>query len=215
MQENSRVSGKIEKLLITGFDAFGGESVNPASEVVLELDNMEINGCRMIAREIPTIYGESSEKAKAMIDELEPDVVLHIGQASGTYGIRVERIAHNLDDARIEDNDGNQPVDETISEDGPLAYDITLPTREIVEAVKDEGIPSFLSYSAGTFVCNHVIYSTAHYINENDLPIDYGFIHVPYLPEQAVDKNSRPPSMSKDTIKRALITTIKTITKER
>ncbi|MBS3782404.1 MAG: pyroglutamyl-peptidase I [Candidatus Thermoplasmatota archaeon] len=215
MQGKSRSSGKIDKLLITGFDAFGGESVNPASEVVLELDGLEINDCRIIAREIPTIYGKSPKKVKAMIDEVDPDGVLHIGQASGTHGIRVERIALNINDARIEDNEGNQPKDETIVKDGPLAYRITLPTKEIVEAVKDDGIPAFLSYSAGTFVCNHVIYNTAHHVNKNDLPIDYGFIHVPYLPEQAVDKNSNPPSMSKETIKRALITTIKTITKDR
>jgi len=215
MKERSRTSEKIKKLLITGFDAFGGESVNPASEVVLELDGMEINGCQIIAREIPTIYGESSKKVIAMIDEHKPDAVLHIGQANGTHGIRVERIAHNIDDARIEDNEGNQPEDQTIAEDGPLAYRTTIPTKEIVKAVKDEGIPSFLSYSAGTFVCNHVIYSTAHHVDKNDLPIDYGFIHVPYLPEQAVDKNTRPPSMSRETIKRALITTLKTITKER
>ena len=150
-----------------------------------------------------------------MIDEHKTDAVLHIGQANGTHGIRVERIAHNIDDARIEDNEGNQPEDQTIAEDGPLAYRTTIPTKEIVKAVKDEGIPSFLSYSAGTFVCNHVIYSTAHHVDKNDLPIDYGFIHVPYLPEQAVDKNTRPPSMSRETIKRALITTLKTITKER
>jgi len=214
MKERSRTSGKIDKLLITGFDAFGGESVNPASEVVLDLDDLEINDCQIIAREIPTVYGESSEMVREMIDEFEPNAVLHIGQASGTHGIRVERVALNLDDARIEDNEGNLPEDEIIAEDGPLAYRITLPTREIVEAVKDEGIPSFLSYSAGTFVCNHVIYSTAHHVNKNDLPIDYGFIHVPYLPEQAVDKDTRPPSMSKETIKRALLTTIKTITTE-
>jgi len=215
MKVNNRTPEKINKLLITGFDAFGGESVNPASEVVLDLDGMEINGCQIIGREIPTIYGESSEKVRAMIDEHKPDAVLHIGQADGTHGIRVERIAVNIDDARIEDNEGNQPEDQTIAEDGPLAYRTTLPAKEIVEAVKDEGIPSFLSYSAGTFVCNHVIYSTADYVNKNDLPIDYGFIHVPYLPEQAVDKNTRPPSMSRETIKRALVTTIKTITKER
>ncbi|MEF8832397.1 MAG: pyroglutamyl-peptidase I [Candidatus Thermoplasmatota archaeon] len=215
MQEKSRVFEGLDRLLITGFDAFGGESINPASEVVLEMDDMEINDCQIIAREIPTIYGESSEKVKAMIDDIEPDAVLHIGQANGTHGIRVERIAVNIDDARIEDNAGNQPEDETIVKDGHLAYSITLPTKEIVEAVKDEGIPAFLSYSAGTFVCNHVIYTTAHHVNKNDLPIDYGFIHVPYLPEQAVDKKTNPPSMSKETIKRALITTIKTITKDR
>jgi len=213
--KESKTSEKIDRFLITGFDAFGGESVNPASEVVMELDDKEINDCQIIAREIPTIYGKSAEKVKELIDDFEPDVVLHIGQASGTHGIRVERIAVNIDDARIEDNEGNQPKDETIVEDGPLAYRTTLPTREIVEEVKDEGIPSFLSYSAGTFVCNHVIYSTAHHVNKNGLPIDYGFIHVPYLPEQAVDKNTHPPSMSKETIKRALITAINTITKER
>ncbi|MFP4001584.1 MAG: pyroglutamyl-peptidase I [Thermoplasmata archaeon] len=202
----------INRLLITGFDPFGGESVNPASEVVLELDGEEINGCEIIAKEIPTVYGKSAEVVKEMIDEVEPDVVLHIGQASGTHGIRVERFAVNINDARIEDNEGNQPIDEVIVEDGPAAYWTTIPTRKIVEAVKDAGIPSFLSYTAGTFVCNHVIYSTANYVEENNLPIHYGFIHVPFLPEQAVDKDNQPPSMAKETIKEALIVAIETIT---
>ncbi len=212
MQEKSRASKGIDKLLITGFDPFGGESVNPASEVVMELDGKEINDCEIIAEEIPTVYGESAEKVKELIDEVEPDVVLHIGQASGTHGIRVERVALNIDDARIEDNEGNQPEDEVIVDDGPTAYWTTIPTRMIVEKVKDARIPSYLSYSAGTFVCNHLIYSTANYVEENDLPIHYGFIHVPFLPEQAVDKDNQPPSMAKDTIKEALLVVIETLT---
>ncbi len=208
-------SPEINKLLITGFDAFGGETVNPASEVVLELDGEEINDCKIVAKEIPTIYGKSADVVQEMIEKIEPDVVLHIGQASGTHGIRVERVALNIDDARIEDNEGNQPIDEIIAKDGPVAYWTTLPTRDIVESVKEAGIPSYLSYTAGTFVCNHVIYSTAHYVEENDLPIDYGFIHVPFLPEQAVDKDNEPPSMSKETIKEALLVAIETITESK
>ncbi len=204
---------KINRILVTGFDPFGGESVNPASEVVLQLDGIEINDCEIIAEEIPTVYGDSAEKVKKLIDEVEPDVVLHVGQANGTHGIRVERIALNLNDARIEDNEGNQPKDEVIADDGPTAYWTTIPTRKIVESVKEAGIPSFLSYTAGTFVCNHVIYSTAHHIEKNDLPIHYGFIHVPFLPEQAVDKNDKPPSMARETIKDGLLVALETIIK--
>ncbi len=204
----------LEKLLLTGFDPFGGESINPASEAVLDLDGKTINGCKIIAEEIPTVYGKSAEKVKELIDGERPDVVLHIGQANGTHGIRVERVALNIDDARIEDNEGNKPEDEIIVDDGPTAYWTTIPTRRIVEEVKEEGIPSYLSYSAGTFVCNHVIYSTADHVEKNDLPIHYGFIHVPFLPEQAVDKDNKPPSMAKDTIKKALHVTIETIVQE-
>lgn len=214
MGGKNRSSISVDKLLITGFDPFGGESVNPASEVVLDLDSKEIKGCEIVAEEIPTVYGKAADVVRELIDEVEPDVVLHIGQASGIHGIRVERVAVNIDDARIEDNEGNQPIDEVIVDEGSTAYWTTIPTRKIVEAIKEAGIPSFLSYTAGTFVCNHVIYSTANYVDENDLPIHYGFIHVPFLPEQAVDKDNQPPSMAKETIKEALIVALETIIEE-
>ncbi len=214
MSENDRSSGGNKKILMTGFEAFGEESVNPASQLAQEFDGVEKNGYEVIGKKIPTVYGESSEKVEELIEEYEPDIVLHVGLANGTHGIRVERVALNMEDARIEDNAGNEPTDEKIEEKGPLAYRTTLSDREIVEAVKDEGIPSYLSYSAGTYVCNHVIYSTAHYVETNDLDIDYVFIHIPLLPEQAVDKKENPPSMGIETMKRAFETVIETITED-
>lgn len=193
----------MERILVTGFDAFGGEKVNPASRAVGRLKGRVIGGAEVITVEIPTVFGKSGLVIQNAILEYRPRAVISVGQAGGTHGIRVERLAVNLDDARIADNEGNQPKDQSIAAEGPVAYWTTLPVREIVEAIKSAGIPAFLSYSAGTFVCNHVFYSTCHYVAKENLPIKVGFIHVPYLPEQVVDKPP-VPSMDEQTIARAL-----------
>lgn len=195
-------------VLLTGFDPFDEESTNPSGEVIKDIKKNEIDGATIITREIPTAFYDSSNIVKDLIKDKEPDVVINVGQANGTADIRVERVALNLNDARIEDNEGRKPADETIVEDSELAYSSTIPTREIVEAIKEEGIPSYLSYSAGTYVCNHVFYSTAQFVEKNELDILYGFIHVPFLPEQVTDKEKGTPSMSKRLIKKALIITI-------
>lgn len=202
----------MRKLLMTGFDAFGGESVNPASRAVERLEGKKIGDIEIITKEIPTVFGKAAEVTREEIDRVEPDIVINVGQSGGIHAMRIERLAVNIDDARIKDNEGNQPSDEPIAPGGPLAYWATIPVKDIVARLEDKGIPAFVSYTAGTFVCNHVFYATTHYVKENDLPIQVGFIHVPFLPEQVVDKKPYPvPSMSEETIARALEVAVEAI----
>ncbi|HHY16870.1 MAG TPA: pyroglutamyl-peptidase I [Firmicutes bacterium] len=199
----------MKNILVTGFDPFGGERVNPASRAVSRLTGMETNGYQIVTREIPTVFGKSGQVVQQAIQDLNPSVVINVGQAGGTHAIRVERLAVNMDDARIPDNENNQPEDSPIVIDGPVAYWSTIPVRRIVEELQQNGIPAFISYTAGTYVCNHVFYSTRHFVESNRLPIKVGFIHVPYLPEQVINKPPLP-SMSEDTIVRALEIVIST-----
>jgi pyroglutamyl-peptidase len=199
----------LKNILVTGFDPFGGERVNPASRAVSRLTGMETNGYQIVTREIPTVFGKSGQVVQQAIQDLNPSVVINVGQAGGTHAIRVERLAVNMDDARIPDNENNQPEDSPIVIDGPVAYWSTIPVRRIVEELQQNGIPAFISYTAGTYVCNHVFYSTRHFVESNRLPIKVGFIHVPYLPEQVINKPPLP-SMSEDTIVRALEIVIST-----
>jgi len=205
------------KILITGFDAFGGESINPASGALQHLEHSRFSeglaveqGVEVITREIPTVFGASAEAVREAIQDIMPQAVISIGQAGGAHGIRVERVALNIDDARIDDNAGNRPVDSRIEPEGPVAYWATIPVREVVEAIRKEGIPAAFSYSAGTFVCNHVFYSTCHFIASRSLNVQVGFIHVPYLPEQVVDKDTAP-SMSQGCIVTALEATLRAV----
>jgi pyroglutamyl-peptidase len=150
------------KILVTGFDPFGGESTNPALEAVKGLPN-EINGAEIIKLEIPTVFNKSAEVTKKAILQHQPDVVLNIGQAGGRYTVTPERIAINVDDARIPDNEGNQPIDVPIHEDGAPAYFTQLPVKAMVKTIKEAGLPAALSNSAGTFVCNHIMYQVSIY----------------------------------------------------
>lgn len=156
------------KILVTGFDPFGGESMNPAIEAVKGLSD-EISGAEIIKLEIPTVFHKSAAVLEEAMLAHQPDVVLCVGQAGGRTGITPERVAINQDDARIEDNEGNQPVDIAIREEGAPAYFATLPIKAMVEAIKEAGLPSSVSNSAGTFVCNHIMYQ-ALYLAEQHLP---------------------------------------------
>ena len=149
------------KILITGFDPFGGESVNPALEAV-KLMKDEIAGAKIVKLEIPTVFHKSVEKIHETMKAEKPDVVLSIGQAGGRFGVTPERVAINVDDARIKDNEGNQPVDVPVFADGAPAYFSSLPVKAMVEAIKAKELPASLSNSAGTFVCNHVMYGVLY-----------------------------------------------------
>lgn len=149
------------KILVTGFDPFGGEKINPAIESVKKLPDT-IAGAEIIKLEIPTVIGKSVDKIKAKIEEVHPDVVLSIGQAGGRPDITVERVGINCDDCRIKDNEGNQPIDEKVAKDGPAAYFSTLPIKAMVKNIQDGGVPASVSNTAGTFICNHVLYGVAH-----------------------------------------------------
>ena len=198
----------MKTVLITGFEPFGGESVNPSWEVVSGLDNAIIGGCCVVARQLPCVFGESLAVLNGAIDALSPSLVLAVGQAGGRTDITVERVAINVDDARIADNQGQQPVDVPVVADGPAAWFSTLPIKAMVMAMRNAGIPASVSQTAGTFVCNHVMYGLLHKLR--DAPaVKGGFIHIPYLPQQAA-QHPGAPSMAAETVRRALEVAIAT-----
>ncbi|QEH67873.1 pyroglutamyl-peptidase I [Cellulosilyticum sp. ST5] len=190
------------KVLITGFDPFGGESINPALEAVMALPD-KIDTIEVIKLEIPTVFGKSLAKIKAAIELHQPDIVISVGQAGGRFGITPERIAINVDDARIKDNEGNEPVDVKVADHGPAAYFSNLPIKAMTQAMIKAGIPASVSNSAGTFVCNHVMYGVLHMIHTEFPTIRGGFIHVPYIPAQVTAKPNMP-SMSQADITKGL-----------
>ncbi|WP_026174239.1 pyroglutamyl-peptidase I [Effusibacillus pohliae] len=193
----------MQKVLLTGFDPFGGESVNPAAEAIKRLSGKKFDDTEVVTQQIPTVFHKSIEVLKRAIREVQPNIVICVGQAGGRSDITVERVAINVDDARIPDNEGNQPIDVPIVPDGPAAYWSTLPIKAIVHNIREAGIPASVSQTAGTFVCNHLFYGLAHLIATEFPSVRGGFIHIPFLPEQAV-RHAGAPSMSLDHIVRAL-----------
>lgn len=175
------------KILVTGFDPFGGEKVNPALEAVKSLPS-KIRGAEIAWVEIPTVFYKASEVLEAEIEKYQPDVVLCIGQAGGRASLTPERVAINQDDARIPDNQGNQPIDTPIREDGQAAYFSTLPIKAMVKAIKEEGLPATVSNTAGTFVCNHLMYQALYLADKKFPNMRAGFMHIPYMTEQVVNK---------------------------
>lgn len=193
-------------VLLTGFEPFDGETVNPSWEVVKQLDGTMIAGQPVIARQLPCVFGEALSVLYAAIEDLQPRLVIAVGQAGGRVDISVERVAINVDDARIPDNKGQQPVDTPIVDGGPAAWFSTLPIKAIVSALRDRGIPASVSQTAGTFVCNHVMYGLLHQL-QGKRGQKGGFIHIPYLPEQAAAHPGQA-SMSVATVREALETAI-------
>jgi pyroglutamyl-peptidase len=196
------------KVLITGFNPFGGDLSNPALEAVKRLPR-ELNASTLMGRielikvELPTEFYTASRLLKDEIERNIPDVVLCVGQAGGRAGITLEKVAINLNDARIPDNLMQQPIDEAIDPNGPTAYFTNLPIKAMVESMRVQGIPASVSYSAGTFVCNHVMYELMNIIASKGLTIKGGFMHVPYAHEQVTDRPTIP-SMSLLTIIKAI-----------
>jgi len=190
------------KVLLTAFDPFGGEAINPALEAVKMVRPM-LGAIEVVKLEVPTVFGKSIERVREVIEEIDPDVVLCVGQAGGRFGITVERVAINIDDARIADNEGNQPIDKRIVEDGQSAYFATLPIKAMVDAIRKAGIPCSISNTAGTFVCNHLMYGVMHILSGMKKPVRGGFLHVPFIPSQVVAKPNSP-SMSLSDIVSAL-----------
>ena len=199
------------KILVTGFDPFGGEPINPAIESVKRLPD-NIAGAEIIKLEIPTVRKKSLEKIEKAINEHNPDVILSIGQAGGRFDISIERVGINLDDFRIPDNEGNQIIDEPIFPDGENSYFVKLPVKAMVQNVQKNNIPASVSYTAGTFVCNHVLYGVIYLIEKKYKGKKSGFIHIPFLPQQVVDKRNMP-SMELDTIVKGLTAAIEAIVK--
>lgn len=190
------------KILVTGFEPFGGEKINPSMEAV-KLLNDEINGSKIIKLEIPTVMIKSVDILKEVIEKEKPNFVLNVGQAGGRKGISIERIAINIDDFRIEDNEGNRPIDEPIIIDGPAAYFSTLPIKAMLKKLLNNNIVASISNTAGTFVCNHVAYSMSHLAAKNYPNMKTGFIHVPFLDLQTTNKKD-VFSMDLDSIVKSL-----------
>jgi pyroglutamyl-peptidase len=190
------------KALVTGFDPFGGDEVNPSSLAVRKL-RKRIGGVTIHTAELPTSYVRSAGVLRAAIDKAKPDIVLCVGQAGGRSELCLERVAINIQDARIRDNDGKQPIDKPVVADGPAAHFATLPIKACVAAMRKAGLPAAVSNTAGTFVCNHVFYALMDIAASQPTPIRGGFLHIPYVPEQAA-RLGNAPSMALGDIVRGI-----------
>jgi pyroglutamyl-peptidase len=188
------------KLLLTGFEPFGGSDINPSEQVVKTLIDKKIHGVELITKILPVDREAGPENLIQAVKESDPEVVICLGEARGRMAINIERVAVNLMDYRIKDNAGNLIQDQPIIPGGPPAYFCTLSVREIMEAVQKAGVPAQLSLSAGAFLCNQVIYTLLHHLDTNKIDIPAGFIHLPSLHEQVTEEQPIKPSMNLQTL---------------
>jgi len=200
-----------DTILLMGFEPFGGSNVNPSIMACKELEDEIYNGYRVKVEEIPLKYKEIRQIIEELIEEYTPEVIISTGQSSRPM-ISLERVAINIASARIEYNCGEKPLDEMLNKDGPVGYFTKLPLRRLLKALKEAKIPSQISNTAGTFGCNQLFYHLMDCLERKTLDIPAGFIHVPSLPEQVIEKNK--PSMALNTIARALRVVSDTITIE-
>lgn len=204
----SNIGGnKAMTILITAFEPFGGEDRNPSLEALQRLPET-IGGARIHKLALPTAFHDAPRQAIAALDAHRPDAVICLGQAGGRAGITVERVAINVDDARIPDNLGQQPVDAPIAKDGPAAYFTTLPIKNMAAAMTEADIPASISNSAGTYVCNHLTYVLLHHAATTGLNTKIGFIHVPFMASQAEGRTPPVPFLSLDSIVAGIISAV-------
>lgn len=190
------------KALVTGFDPFGGDKVNPSSLAVGRLKK-KIGTVTVVTAVLPTSYAKSAKVLREAIDKAKPDIVLCVGQAGGRTDLCLERVGINVQDARIPDNDRKQPIDVPVVMEGPAAYFATLPIKACVAEMRKAGLPAAVSNTAGTFVCNHILYSLMDIIQTYPKRMRGGFLHIPYVPEQAA-RLGGGPSMAVDDIVRGI-----------
>lgn len=181
-------------VLLTGFEPFGGERVNPSWLAVQALQGREIAAHRLVAAQLPTVFGAARTELAALLHRHRPVLVMCVGQAGGRSAVSFERVAINVDDARIPDNAAAQPVDQPIEPQGPAAYFSTLPIKAMRQALLEAGVAAEVSQTAGTFVCNHVFYGLMHLLATDPLLAHTrgGFVHVPWLPEQGTPAMALP-----------------------
>ncbi|MFS8972932.1 pyroglutamyl-peptidase I [Cupriavidus necator] len=191
-------------VLLTGFEPFENEPINPSWEAVRALDGERVGDAVIVARQLPCVFGVAIDAIGELVGALQPALVIAVGQAGGRAEMSVERVAINVDDARIADNAGEQPIDAAIVDDGPAAYFSTLPIKAMVRDMRGAGVPASVSQTAGTFVCNHVFYGLMHQLaRQKDADVRGGFIHIPYLPEQAA-RHPGQPSLAQETLVKGL-----------
>jgi pyroglutamyl-peptidase len=192
----------MKTILLTGFEPFAGEAINPSWELVKSFHGHILGDYEVQSLELPCVFHEALSDLTSAIARLKPDFVFCLGQAGGRAELSLERVAINIDDARIPDNQGKQPIDAAINPKGSAAYFTNMPIKAMLKAMKEAGVPTAISQTAGTFVCNHVFYGLMDYIHGDSTK---GlFIHIPYLPEQAAKQPINTPSMSLETMRRGL-----------
>ena len=191
------MTGKMPAVLVTGFEPFDGEAINPSQEIARTLDGETIAGHRVIGATLPTEFARSLDTLEELIRMHRPALVIAFGLAGGGTGISLERVAINLIDARIADNAGDQPVDVVVVENAPNAYFSTLPIKAMLARLRAADIPAAISHSAGTFVCNQVFFGLAHLLATQHPRVRGGFVHVPWLSEQAA-RHARAPHMPRE-----------------
>ncbi|WP_150467663.1 pyroglutamyl-peptidase I [Francisella sp. SYW-9] len=206
------ITADAKTVLITGFTPFGGENINSAWQAVKGLPDT-IDGATIVKKQIPVSFKSSTEKLDSLIKQYNPDIIIDVGEAGGRSAVSLERVAINVDDARIPDNDNNQPKNKKISENGKNAYFTKLPIYKIDSLVKKQGVPVYISNTAGTFVCNHVMYHLLELLNDKYPKKIGGFIHVPYTPAQVVNRKDTPSMNSADATQ-ALIKAIQVSIRE-
>jgi pyroglutamyl-peptidase len=192
------------RILVIGFEPFGGDAVNPAAELLAGLDGVGVAGHRVATALLPVTFADSVLALEAAIELVQPVIVLGVGQAGGRPRLSLERVAINLVDARIPDNAGAQPVDVPVVEGAPGAYFTTLPVKLMLRAMLDRGVPSELSLSAGTYVCNTVFFALRHLCETRWPGLRAGFLHVPYLPAQAA-LHPNAPALDLATMRAGLL----------
>ena len=193
----------MKKILVTGFEPFGEETINPSIEVIKRLPT-KIDNVEIIPLELPVVRYKAIEMIHQAIIEQDPDVILSIGQAGGRSSITVERVGINVDDFSILDNANNQPLDECIYPEGANAYFSNLPIKAIVKKIRETNISAEVSNTAGTFLCNHVLYGVRHLIETKYPSKKSGFIHIPFMREQVVNKSVSTPSMELEAMSKAI-----------
>jgi pyroglutamyl-peptidase len=171
------------RILLTGFEPFGGQSINPSWEVARTLQGAVVAGAQVTAVQLPCVFAQALPALQLALAQQRPDIVLALGQAEGRCDFSVERVAINVQDARIPDNAGAQPIDVPVIDGGPVAYFSTLPIKSLVAGLKSAGFVASVSQTAGTFVCNQVFYALQHTLAGRG--VHSGFMHLPLLPEQA------------------------------
>jgi pyroglutamyl-peptidase len=188
------------KALVTGFDPFGGDAVNPSSLAVSRVKK-RVGTVSVATAVLPTSYARSAAALREAIDKAKPDIVLCVGQAGGRTELCLERVAINVQDARIPDNDRRQPIDVPVRADGPAAYFSNLPIKACVAEVRKAGLPAIVSNTAGTFVCNHILYALMDLIASHRAKMRGGFLHIPYVPEQAARLGGAPSMAVGDIVR--------------
>ncbi len=194
----------MKRLMLTAFEPFNDETLNPSLETARTLEGVEFKNAELHTMILPVNRFRAIEMALEDLRSYRPDHVIMLGEAGKRFRVNAERVAINVDDYRIPDKAGNQPAGEPIVEDGPVGYFSTLPVRAIVARLTRHAIPADISNSAGTYLCNRLFYSVMHCISTESLPTTAGFIHLPYMHEQTVNKKIDFPSLSRETLVEAV-----------